>query len=138
MKARSDDSGLMNRRIEMTNERQQELARKLGAAIAWRRDQAGLTQEELSERLGIGNQAISRIERGAVMPTLPRLYEFAEAFECRIDELLLSTSIRDADQAAAIAHQIAGLSPSDRQLVAGIVDQLTTHLRKRYAGRLKP
>jgi transcriptional regulator with XRE-family HTH domain len=138
MRARSDDSGLMNRRIEMTNERQQELARKLGAAIAWRRDQAGLTQEELSEMLGIGNQAISRIERGAVMPTLPRLYEFAEAFECRIDELLLSTSDRDADQAAVMAHQIASLSPTDRQFVAGIVGQLTTHLRQRPTDKRKP
>ena len=55
MRAKSDDSCLINRRIEMTNERQQELARKLGAAFAWRRDQAGLTQEELSEKLGIGN-----------------------------------------------------------------------------------
>lgn len=138
MKARSDDSGLMNRRIEMTNERQQELARKLGEAIAWRRDQAGLTQEELSELLGIGNQAISRIERGAVMPTLPRLYEFAEAFECRIDELLLSISDRDADQAAVMAHQIASLYPADRQFVAGIVEQLSTHLRQRPTDKRKP
>jgi transcriptional regulator with XRE-family HTH domain len=117
----------MNRRIEMTNERQQELARKLGAAIAWRRDQAGLTQEELSEMLGIGNQAISRIERGAVMPTLPRLYELAEAFECRIDELLLSTSDRDNDQAAAMAQQIAHLHPRERELVANVVKQLAEH-----------
>ncbi len=138
MKARSDDSGLMNRRIEMTPERQHKLARKLDEAIAWRRDQAGLTQEELSEMLVIGNQAISRIERGAVIPTLPRLHEFAEAFGCRIDELLLSTSDCDADQAAAMADQISGLSPADRQLVAGIVDQLTTHLRKRLADKRKP
>lgn len=135
MKARSDDSGLMNRRIEMTNERQQELARKLGAAIAWRRDQAGLTQEELSEMLGIGNQAISRIERGAVMPTLPRLYELAEAFECRIDELLLSTSDRDADQAAVIAQQIARLHPRDRDLVVHVVKQLTEHFPKQTASK---
>lgn len=118
--------------------RQRQIASAVGACIARRRQDAGFTQEDAAARLEIGNEAVSRIERGVAAPTLGRLFEFADLYGCRVDELLLEASDRDTDQAAAIAHQIAGLSPADRQFVAGIVDQLTTHLRKRYAGRLKP
>lgn len=130
MKFKGDDSSSMNRRIEMTEKRQRDLARKVGAAIAQRRDLAGLTQEDVSEMLGIGNQAVSRIERGAVMPTLPRLFEFAEAFGCRIDDLLLPASDRDTDQAAAMGKQIEHLHPRDRELVANVVKQLAEHFPK--------
>lgn len=78
------------------------------------------------------------MERGVAAPTLGRLFEFADLYRCRVDELLLEASDRDADQAAAIAHQIAGLSPADRQLVAGIVGQLSTYLSKRPADKRKP
>ena len=122
----------------MDSARQRQIASAVGACIARRRQDAGFTQEEAAARLDIGNEAVSRMERGVVAPTLGRLFEFADLYGCRLDELLLEASDRDTDQAAAMARQIAGLSPADRQLVAGIVDQLTTPLRKRYAGRLKP
>ena len=119
----------------MDEKRQRKLARSVGASIASARERAGLTQEEVSERLGIGNQAVSRIERGAVIPTVARLFELAEVLDCRVDELLLSSSDRGADQALAMARQIDGLSVSDRELVAGIVGQLAQHLRKRPGDR---
>lgn len=122
----------------MDSARQRQIASAVGACIARRRQDAGFTQEEAAARLDIGNEAVSRMERGVAAPTLGRLFEFADLYGCRVDELLLEASDRDADQAAAIAHQIAGLSPADRQLVAGIVDQLTTHLRKRPADKRKP
>lgn len=80
---------------------------------------------------GLGAETISRIERGMVPPTLARLFEFAELLGCRVDELLLEASNRNADQAASIAAQLAELSPADRAFVAGVVDQLAEHLRKK-------
>lgn len=121
----------------MDSARQRQIASAVGACIARRRQEAGFTQEEAAARLDIGNEAVSRMERGVTAPTLGRLFEFADLYGCRVDELLLEASDRDADQAAAIAHQIAGLSPADRQLVAGIVDQLSTHLRKGPADKSK-
>ena len=122
----------------MDSARQRQIASAVGACIARRRQDAGFTQEEAAARLDIGNEAVSRMERGVVAPTLGRLFEFADLYGCRVDELLLEASDRDADQAAAIARQIAGLSPADRQLVAGIVGQLSTHLSKRPADKRKP
>lgn len=122
-------------KIELDQARQKQISTAVGAGIARIRQQLGLTQEEVAERLNIGNEAISRIERGVNAPTLARLFQFAELFECRVDELLLMASDRDADQAAAIARQIAGLSASDRSLVTSFVDQLTTHLHRKSQDR---
>jgi DNA-binding XRE family transcriptional regulator len=53
------------------------LALSVGKAIAARRQDAGLTQEQVAEQLKIGNEAVSRMERGLVMPTVARLLELA-------------------------------------------------------------
>lgn len=121
----------------MDTKRQRQIAVAIGARLARKRQEAGLTQEAVAESLEIGNEAVSRIERGVAAPTLARLYEFAELYGCRVDHLLLESSDREADQAAAIHHQIMGLTPADRQLVSGVVDQLVSHLRKKAGDKRK-
>lgn len=73
----------------MDESRQRRIAAALGARIAELRTSQGLTQEQVAEQLDMGNQAISRIERGAVLPPLTRLYELGEVLGCRVDEFLL-------------------------------------------------
>jgi len=115
----------------MTPQQQKQIAKAVGTLIARARAQAHMTQEDVAEKMEVGAETISRIERGMVPPTLARLFEFAELFGCRVDELLLEASNRNTDQAAAIAAQLAELSPADRALIAGVVDQLAEHLRKK-------
>lgn len=43
---------------------QDALAKAVGRAIAYQRQQRGMTQEEVAERLQIGMEAVSRMERG--------------------------------------------------------------------------
>jgi len=47
---------------------QKQLAGMVGRAISKQRIRCGLTQEEVAERLGVGNEAVSRIERGIRNP----------------------------------------------------------------------
>lgn len=101
----------------------------VGAAIASRRVQAGLTQEEVAESLGIGNEAVSRLERGVVLPSIPRLSELAELFDCRLDELLLMSSDRKTDQAAALESLLDGLSADNRDFVVQQARATAEHLR---------
>jgi len=115
--------------------RERHLAKQLGAAIASKRENLGLTQEQVAELFGVGNQAISRIERGAVMPTIPRLFEFADVFKCGVDEFLLKASDRDGDQAVALGRELAMLRPRDREFVSVIVRQLSEHLRTKSGER---
>ena len=113
----------------MDENRQTRIATALGASIAKTRAARNLTQEQVAEKLGIGNEAISRIERGVVLPPLIRLFEFAEVFDCRVDELLLEASDRSSDQAAVIAQQLGRLATTDRALVLNLMAQLTERLR---------
>jgi transcriptional regulator with XRE-family HTH domain len=112
----------------MDESRQRRIAAALGARIAELRTSQGLTQEQVAEQLDMGNQAISRIERGAVLPPLTRLYELGEVLGCRVDAFLLDASDRGTDQAAVITQQLAGLAPADREMVLGIVSQLALRL----------
>jgi transcriptional regulator with XRE-family HTH domain len=88
-----------------------------------------MTQEALAEKLGCGVEAVSRMERGAIMPTLPRLIETAEALSCPAYELLGVTSDLPSDQAIDIAKQLEQVLPSDREMLLGLVGKLTTRFK---------
>lgn len=115
----------------METQRLKKISQTVGAAIASHRVRAGLTQEDVAERLGVGNEAISRLERGIVLPSIPRLSELAELFDCRIDELLLTASDRKSDQAAAIEAHLRDLSPEDRAFVVNQARSTASYLRSK-------
>ena len=50
----------------------------IGRPIAKHRLESGPTQEQVAELLEIGDEAVSRMERGLVMPTVARLVQLAE------------------------------------------------------------
>jgi transcriptional regulator with XRE-family HTH domain len=56
-----------------------DMRRLLGRNVRNRRVEAGLTQEQLSERSGFSQQYISDMERGLRNPTIVSLYELAQA-----------------------------------------------------------
>ena len=106
------------------------LAGVVGRAIAKQRIRSGLTQEEVAERLGIGNEAVSRIERGVVVPNIERLVEFANIFDCEVADLLTEASSRPDDQATRISRLLMALDHEDRQLIVDLVERLAERLRK--------
>lgn len=56
-----------------------DMRRLLGRNAKACRLNAGLTQEQLSERSGFSQQYISDMERGKLNPTIVSLYELAQA-----------------------------------------------------------
>jgi transcriptional regulator with XRE-family HTH domain len=107
------------------------VAQAAGRGIANMRVHAGMTQEGVAEALGIGVDAVSRLERGVIEPGVARLVEFAELFQCGVADLLIPASDRPADQAAAIASELSELSPNDREAVVAIVKHLAELLRSK-------
>lgn len=93
------------------------LAKAVGRAIAHRRMMANLTQEQVAEKLGVGQEAISRMERGICIPTVVRLAELADIYKCKLEQLVTEISDREDDQAKAILTIIGGLSSTDRRLL---------------------
>lgn len=111
--------------------REKLLGQAVGAAIAQARAASGLTQDQVAESLAVGPEAISRMERGVVIPSLPRLVEFAELFGCPVESLLKRGSHRSQDHALLIQEMMESLDESDRTFVLGVVDQTCRHLSSR-------
>lgn len=62
--------------------------KKVGTQIALLRKNKGLTQSELSERLNITYQAVSKWERGETLPDVSSLVDLANIFQTTIDFIL--------------------------------------------------
>ncbi len=60
---------------------------ELGKKIRQLRFKAGLTQEQLAEKMGVGPQAVSKWENAAAMPDITALPLLAEVFGVSIDDL---------------------------------------------------
>lgn len=106
-----------------------QLAKELGRRIAQKRIEVGLTQENVSEQLQIGTEAVSRIERGVAVPNALRLIELATIFGCPVEDLISIHTDRLEDQAAYIAKIIEDLSPADRAFVIETLENLANHLK---------
>ena len=114
----------------MIGTNQKLLAGAVGRAIAKQRTRSGLTQEEVAERLGIGNEAVSRVERGVVVPNIERLVEFASIFGCEAADLLTEASSRPDDQATRISRLLIQLDHEDRLMVVELVERLVERLKQ--------
>lgn len=108
----------------------QKFAKQLGITIATYRQEKALTQEQLAEILGIGNEAISRIERGVAMPSLIRLIEIANVFHCSVADLIIRQSSSQKDELGYIASLLDGLSQPDRAFLIEIIEKLSGRIKK--------
>ena len=61
---------------------------KIGRFIRERRMELGLTQQQLADRLGITDKAVSKWERAVSYPDITILRELAAALEVSVTELL--------------------------------------------------
>lgn len=107
-----------------------QLATTVGRGIANQRTRCGMTQEEVAEKLDIGYEAVSRIERGVVMPNIVRLAELAEIFDCSLADLLTEISPQPRDQANHLAQLLDALPQQDREWVVQLVEELVARLNK--------
>jgi transcriptional regulator with XRE-family HTH domain len=107
---------------------EQKTAKQLGRALAAARADAGLTQEQVAEHLGVFVETVSRFERGANWPTVPRLLQLAELYGIPVSSLLQRGSDRAVDVSLEIAEQLERLSNDDRAWVGSLVRDLCKRL----------
>ena len=65
----------------------QDIAALVGGNISARRKLLRYTQAELAEKLNMGPDSLSRIEKGVVAPRFQRMAEIAAALDCSIADL---------------------------------------------------
>ncbi|WP_260858599.1 helix-turn-helix domain-containing protein [Paraburkholderia sp. BCC1885] len=99
-----------------------QLARSIGSAIAARRKELDMTQEQLSELIQIEQPSLSRIERGTLVPSIERLAGIAETLRCRLADLLSTAGTAPLDRAIRIQEKLSPLSPVQQELIERIID----------------
>lgn len=71
-----------------------ELRKRLAERIGALRREAGLTQAELAERLGLHGSYIGLLERGRKTPSLPTLERIAIYFDVELEDLVAKDAER--------------------------------------------
>jgi len=67
-----------------------EHSKAMGTYLRERREKAGLTQQDLADRLECQQPAIARLESGGVSPNLTTLRRIAEALDLRLELRMVS------------------------------------------------
>jgi transcriptional regulator with XRE-family HTH domain len=113
----------------VTKTKEEQLNQRLGKSISRRRKAAGFTQEEVAERLEIGKEAFSRIERGIAAASVYKLFELADMFQCGVEAFVIEGSRRSTEQVELIDRFMSGMSATDRQIIVQIVERLGRRFR---------
>ena len=95
----------------------------IGKNIAYFRKIKGYTQEELGQKIGVTNQAVSKWESETSMPDIMLLPRIANALDVTLDDLFAERIIKTAAQESKVFNEEAVHNfPKDAQAV--IIDSL--------------
>ncbi len=106
-----------------------DLYREIGKRVADRRHAAGLTQESVAERAGIGTSYLAHIEAGRKKPTLDTLEGIARALSVETWQLLTDSKL-SADEKLwqarerKLAEKVRRLSPNDIELLVAMATKM--------------
>ncbi|MBR6768927.1 MAG: helix-turn-helix transcriptional regulator [Clostridia bacterium] len=95
----------------------------MGKNIAYFRKSKGYTQEELGQKIGVTNQAVSKWESETSMPDIMLLPKIANALDVTLDDLFAEHIIQTSAQKSKVFNEKAVHNfPKDAQAV--IIDSL--------------
>ncbi|UVS96970.1 helix-turn-helix domain-containing protein [Burkholderia glumae] len=113
----------------------EELAKRVGSSIAKQRKAAGYTQIRVADALGLEKETVSRIENGVIAPTLFRLAQFAELFNCPVSALFGEYRGKALEDTAEISHLVADLPEDARRAALRMLAEFVAVARDREGQR---
>lgn len=99
-----------------------ELYELIGLNIKREREKAGLTQEILSEKIGLDSKTLSKIERGKVGISIATLSQICDVL-CVSSSVILNRPSNGAD-IRGLTEQLEALTPSQFALVQDTVKNM--------------
>ena len=69
------------------------------------RSQAGLTQEEIAEKLGVSRQAVAKWEKGESLPDIECCVKLSEIYGITVDMLIRNMMVEFANDASGDEHK---------------------------------
>lgn len=104
------------------------LKETVGKTIYNRRKMLGLSQEQLAELVGIGQQSLSRMEQGRIAPKFERLQLFADALQCRVIDLFMSPECCVNSSLSMLEGLVEQLDEEQRAFVLDQIRRLSQFL----------
>ncbi len=97
------------------------LASALGEAIAHMRHLREMTQAQVAACIGVGDEFVSRMERGVVLPPTYRLVQLARLFDMRVGDFFDYAVPALPEQALFYSAAVEPLTASERKIMQAMV-----------------
>lgn len=109
-------------------------------ALRLRREERGLSQAEVAERLGVGQQAVSQWESGQSLPRPSRIAQLSVVLDVDMEKLWRLAGFlpeREPGEGFSSFHELYEMIPklTDDQVWL-LVDRSWQELRERHAGAI--
>ena len=102
--------------------------RSIGGRIKQRRKAAGMTQEQLAERLFVTVGYVSQLERGISKTNLDMLSKICTILDCDMAYLVTGASTGRQDYLAMeLANKYARLDQKHRRMLLDMIDVILEH-----------
>lgn len=103
---------------------------KIGQKIRKYRKAMGISQEQLSERVGISTTHMSHIETGNTKLSLPVLVELSKALEVRTDDLLFDAPSNKEISIKELTETLETCTANETKIIADIAKALKISFNK--------
>jgi len=98
------------------------------------RKKLGFSQNTFAEKIGIGQQSLSAMERGEIAPKFERLPQIAEALNCPTAELFRPHSERACNHTAIFLDVMAELEADEQELILHMILHMAKIFKKHRLG----
>ena len=110
----------------------QGVAAVVGGNISARRKLLRYTQAELAEKLNMGPDSLSRIEKGVVAPRFQRLMDIAAALDCSIADLFQAEKPPLSVNLEIVADMLRPLPPDVQEDLLYLMIVAAKAMKKRF------
>ena len=106
--------------------------KRIGKRFKQRREELGLTQDALSEKLGLTTNYISTIERGASFPRCEKLILLLNGLETSADAIFCDVlTYSTKAKASILSEQISSLPNEEQQRILDMVELMVKQAKSK-------
>ena len=103
----------------------------LADIVSTKRKAKNMTQQELSDKVGINRALLSRLEQQDFMPSIPQLENLAEVLDFEPSDLFINSEIKKMKSPSPLRERATSAFPSPRCLHSTITSQPLTSSPKK-------
>lgn len=104
--------------------------KRIGKRIKERREQLGLTQEQLAEKLGLATHYISTVERGTTFPRCEKLILLLNGLETSADAIFCDVLDHSVGyKASMLSEQIRELPAEEQKRIMNMVELMVAQAK---------